>query len=682
MLKNVKLSQAILIVAVLPILLALGLAIQTAMVEWNQIRALERVAELSKLSVKMSNLVHEQQKERGATAVFLGSKGQRFSAELAAQRKTTNEKRTAFLDFVAAFDATQFDEAFQGNLAGLLEYMGQLDTIRSEVDGLAIKATKAIGFYTSLNARNLGLIASMAQLSPDPVIVSRIVGYVNYLQGKERAGIERAVGSNGFAAGRFTVAAMDKFKALISAQSAYNSVFLANATDAQKALFQEVLGAKAALEVERMREVAKAGGLSGELEGISGATWFKTITEKINGLKKIEDALSEDLLSEMSAIQAAAVRSMTLHSMVVGVVLLGVIFLSVSLIRDASRSLKAIAVPIQKLSEGDKDVDIPEIDRNNEVGDIAKALLVFRDNMIKADELAATERAEEEKRQERSSKIEKLTREFEAQVGQVLQAVAGAVDNLSSSSQSMTTNADHTKQQATTVAAAAEQAAVNVQTVAAAAEQLSASISEIGEQVSRSTGMSGRAVETTARTNERIASLAQASQQIGEVVGLIADISEQTNLLALNATIEAARAGEAGKGFAVVASEVKSLASQTGKATEEIAGQVTEMQNATTEAVAAIQEISEAINGINEIASAIAAAVEQQSAATSEIARNVEQAAAGTSEVSSSITLVTAGADETGNVAQEVQSATESLSAQSGDLREKVEVFLGSVRAA
>lgn len=350
--------------------------------------------------------------------------------------------------------------------------------------------------------------------------------------------------------------------------------------------------------------------------------------------------------------------------------------------RRAIAPIRGMTETMLQLAEGDKSVEVPATDRHDEIGEMAKAVLVFKENMIKADEMAEAERAEEAKRQERAQRIETLTRQFDEGVTQVLKSVTGAVEQLATSSETMATNADRTKEQATTVAAAAEEATVNVQTVAAAAEQLSASISEIGQQVSRSTEMSRRAVETTTTTNTKIEGLANASQRIGEVVGLISDISEQTNLLALNATIEAARAGEAGKGFAVVASEVKSLASQTGQATEEIATQVSEMQNATGEAVTAIREISEAIKEIDQIASAIAAAVEEQGAATGEIARNVEEAASGTSEVSSSILMVTGGAEETGTVAGQVRDATGELSQQSEHLRHEVETFLTGVKEA
>jgi methyl-accepting chemotaxis protein len=246
----------------------------------------------------------------------------------------------------------------------------------------------------------------------------------------------------------------------------------------------------------------------------------------------------------------------------------------------------------------------------------------------------------------------------------------------------MTSIAERTAHQAQAVSAATEEASSNVQTVASAGEELSASIQEISRQLSQATQITGEAVTMAGQTDDQVQGLVKAVEKIGDVVRLISDIAGQTNLLALNATIEAARAGEAGKGFAVVASEVKSLATQTAKATEEITGQIQAIQNATQGSVDSIRAITGVIGKINEISSSISAAVEEQGSATQEIARNVQQAAAGTQEVANNVQGVNASADETGTAAGQVLSAAEQLARQSDALRGDVSRFLEGIRAA
>ncbi len=264
-------------------------------------------------------------------------------------------------------------------------------------------------------------------------------------------------------------------------------------------------------------------------------------------------------------------------------------------------------------------------------------------------------------------------------VKEVVEVVASSSTEMKASSESLAAAAEETAAQSTTVAAASEEVTANIQTVASAAEQLAASVHEVSSQVSDSARISQEAVTETERTNQTVQGLAEAAQKIGDVVSLISDIAGQTNLLALNATIEAARAGEAGKGFAVVASEVKSLATQTAKATEDIASQIGAIQGATKDAVSAIQGIGQTIGRISEIATSISSAVEQQSAATSEISRNVQEASNGTQEVSSNITGVSTSASESGQSAGQVLSAAESLANEGEQMRQKVDEFLASL---
>ena len=352
------------------------------------------------------------------------------------------------------------------------------------------------------------------------------------------------------------------------------------------------------------------------------------------------------------------------------------------LTRSITTPVIEMTAAMEVLSGGDREVEIPGVGRGDEVGTMANSVQVFKENLIKAEELAKAQRQEEETQRIRSAKIEQLTTEFDRSIAGTLEVVASSANEMEATARSLSATAEQTSQQATAVAAASEEASTNVQTVAAASEELGGSISEISRQVGQSTNISTKAVEDARKTNKDIQQLAEAADRIGEVVSLITDIAEQTNLLALNATIEAARAGDAGKGFAVVASEVKNLANQTAKATEEISSQIGGIQTSTRNAVTAIEGIGSTIEEINVIASTIAAAVEEQNSATQEIARNVEQAAAGTNEVNINMAGVNQAAAETGGSATEVLEATNNLNGETAQLRNVVEDFLTNIRAA
>ncbi|MBF0324773.1 MAG: MCP four helix bundle domain-containing protein [Alphaproteobacteria bacterium] len=350
---------------------------------------------------------------------------------------------------------------------------------------------------------------------------------------------------------------------------------------------------------------------------------------------------------------------------------------------------RAIAQPITQISSamaalasGDKSVAIPGLGRGDELGGMAEAVQVFKDNMIRADALAAEQEAQRAARERRALTIERLTSTFQEAVGDLLNSITSAAGQMESAAQAMSATAEETNGQAITVASATEQASTNVQTVATAAEELSSSIAEIGRQVEQSSRIASETSDEARKTDSIVKSLAEASARIGEVVSLINTIASQTNLLALNATIEAARAGDAGKGFAVVAGEVKNLANQTARATDEIGSQIGAVQLATQQAVIAIGQIVSRIDEMTHIAASIASAVEEQSAATTEIARNVQQAAAGTQEVASAITGVTQAAAETGSAASQVLDAAKSLNVQADGLRSSVDGFLDGVKSA
>ncbi len=346
------------------------------------------------------------------------------------------------------------------------------------------------------------------------------------------------------------------------------------------------------------------------------------------------------------------------------------------------RPIHAMTGAMARLAQGDKSIATPALANRDEIGGMARAVEVFKQNAIEQERLQSEQSREREARERRAVTLERLIAEFQDTVTGVVGTVSSSATRLQINAETMSTVAGQTNRQSAAVAAAAEQATANVRTVAAAAEELNSSTGEIGRRVTDSAQITAEAVEEARRTNATVESLAAAAQKIGQVVELINSIAGQTNLLALNATIEAARAGEAGKGFAVVASEVKSLAQQTARATEEIAAQVTGMQSATGGTVSAIQGIGSTIGRLSEIAAAIASAVEEQTAATQEIARNVQEAAAGTAEVTRNIGGVTEAANETGLSANEVLGASTELSRQSERLRAEVDGFIAKVRAA
>jgi len=352
--------------------------------------------------------------------------------------------------------------------------------------------------------------------------------------------------------------------------------------------------------------------------------------------------------------------------------------------------LKAMSQPIARLklameglARNDLKTEVPEKDRRDEIGDMAKTVEVFKTNALEVERLkAAQAEAERQAAEQRRRDMVNLADGFERAVGEIIETVGSASTELEASSSTLATTAQRAQELTSVVVVASGEATGNVQSVATATEELSSSVNEISRQVQESARMASEAVSQARTTTERVSELSVAATRIGDVVELINTIAGQTNLLALNATIEAARAGEAGRGFAVVASEVKTLAEQTAKATGEIGQQITGIQAATQESVNAIKEISATIEKLSEISSTIAAAVEEQGAATQEISRNVQQAAQGTQQVSSNITDVQRGASETGSASSQVLSAAQSLSGDSNRLKLEVGKFLDSVRAA
>jgi len=411
----------------------------------------------------------------------------------------------------------------------------------------------------------------------------------------------------------------------------------------------------------------------------TGKKMFDALRTKVLEMQQAEAVLQSTRAADFaSTVSTASIITLAAP----GITLILSIAIAAGLQKLVTTPITHLTQVMRRLANRELTVEVPDTDRGDELGAMAQSVQVFRDNMVKAESLAAQQEAERAEKARRQEATSRLTEQFATKIGGIVNTVSSAAAQVKANSQNLTATANDTALRSTAVAAAAEQATSNVQSVASASEELSSSIKEITRQVTKASDVAVRAVGEAQATNATMLGLAEAAKKIGTVVSLINDIAGQTNLLALNATIEAARAGEAGKGFAVVASEVKSLANQTAKATGDIQTQVQEIQSETERAVLAIGGIADTIQQISEITTTVASAVEQQGAATEEIARNVQQAAQGTTDVSSNIVSVKDAAEATGQSAGEMLDAAKNLEGQAASLRNEVSSFVSNLQVA
>ncbi len=675
LLARVKVRTRIVFLLALPLMVIGGVAAFLFEREREMAGEARHVAEIVGLGPALGALVHELQKERGMSAGFVGSGGARFGEKLPAQRAVTE---AALAELREAVAERMGEEAPMPFLRALAEDLGRfevLPAIRRQVDELAIDVSGMASVYTGLIRRLLDTTKSMVLIATEPSLVHAIVAHVHFLEAKELAGQERALGTVGFGRGKFEPELYNGFLRRVVSQELLLDEARFWADREMRAMLDSFRDSRPFREISRLRERALATLGDGDLGGITGEEWFAAMTRKIDAMREIENRFVSMLATRAAALAEATETEAHRFGVVALLVVAFVLVMGVLVSRSISVPLASLVAKTSRLAAGDTSVDIPEAAWRDEIGTMAKALERFREIREKNDH-------EERAKIARAQRLEELMRAFEEGVSRVLAALVETTAELDAAAREMARTAQATRGNASDIAGSAEQTSSSVEAMAVAVRELRSSVEEIAERAHRSSDIAGSAVEDAREARRVAAELADATRQIEDVLGLISSITEQTHMLALNATIEAARAGEVGRGFAVVAGEVKNLAGATANATEKVRSLVENVGRATSEVVEAVERIHGVLSEMNEAATSIAGATEEQNAAVQEMARNAEDAATDTARASETIAEVREAANQTDDAAGRVREAVTVVARQTDELRDCVERFLAGVRAA
>ncbi len=628
-LENISMKSKLGLLLVLPFLGLLYFSANAVMEKSNQISDTGNVLAFS---TKAGNLVHELQKERGMSALYLGSKGTKFGSELQAQRGETDRRLLELKEFLKGFDTQSYGSGFKASLESALSSLEMLKAKRDAVSSQTISTSEALDYYTKINTLLLDAV-TLAGSSSGTKISSQVSAYVSLMQAKERAGIERALLSSAFAADRFEKEMFSKFVTAVAEQDVYTKNFLLYATPEQKSFYEGKLSGKFVDETARMRKLAFDKANEGRF-GVDAAYWFEMQTGKIDLLKEVENKLADGLSAEAERFKQEAERARNYSALLAIASILLPLFFAFLIMRNILKPLSSVVSMAESIAAGDLTVEALESERKDEIGVLMQAqnkmLANLRPLIARMQEsshmVSATAQELAASGEEMNATTEQVSTTVQ-QISQGAQAQAKQVEEASRELKSMSEMVRRIAESAQAAAQISSKASASAQEGSVAAREAVAKMGEIHSVTNNSAGV--------------VKTLGSRSQQIGEIVSVITNIAEQTNLLALNAAIEAARAGEHGRGFAVVAEEVRKLAEGSAKAAKQIQGMIRDMSSAA-------EKMSESvIKSIQDITLAVR-----------EAASRTEEASAATEEQTASMEELSSTAQDLANLANQMRQST------------------------